>query len=168
MPVAPAAAATGIATSGSAQTSGGDGGGATGGGDDATSDSRRRQPAPLSPACVETGADLAWLLQRHCYVRAVSVERRPVSGEESAMAKSVIKAPSGGKWTLAETTLRRAMAATAGDASTTAALLGDALGEQHRYEEAAEVFKIAAAGADAAAAATAAAKLKEIAVKTGK
>ena len=73
-----------------------------------------------------------------------------------------------GKWTLAETTLRRAMAATAGDASTTAALLGDALGEQKRYEEAAEVFKIAAAGADADAAATATAKLKEIAAKTGK
>ena len=73
-----------------------------------------------------------------------------------------------GKWTLAETTLRRAMAATAGDASTTAALLGDALGEQHRYEEAAEVYKIAAAGADADAAATATAKLKEIAAKTGK
>ena len=72
-----------------------------------------------------------------------------------------------GKWTLAETTLRRAMAATAGDASTTAALHGDALGEQHRYEEAAEVYKIAAAGADADAAATATAKLKEIAAKTG-
>ena len=55
------------------------------------------------------------------------------------------------------------MAATAGDASTTAALLGDALGEQHRYDEAAEVYKIAAAGADADAAATATAKLKEIA-----
>ena len=43
-----------------------------------------------------------------------------------------------------------------------------ALGEQHRYDEAAEVFKIAAAGADADAAATATAKLKELAAKTGK
>ena len=76
---------------------------------------------------------------------------------------------SAGKWTLAETTLRRAVAATAGDASTTAALLGDALGEQKRYEEAAEVYKIAAAGADPDAAATLpTAKLKEIAAKTGK
>ena len=62
----------------------------------------RRPSALLSSACLEAGADLSWLLERHCYVRAVSVERRPVSGEESTMAKCVIKGPSGRKWTVAE------------------------------------------------------------------
>ena len=32
------------------------------------------------------GADLAWLLREHCYVRAVGVERRPVSVNESEMS----------------------------------------------------------------------------------
>jgi hypothetical protein len=48
------------------------------------------------------GADLAWLLRDHCYVRAVSVERRPVSHDEAQMAKCRLVAPSGSKWDVAE------------------------------------------------------------------
>jgi hypothetical protein len=97
---ATAVAATSTSASASADASGNSGG--TGDGGEAAGASSVRRPGPLSMGCQEAGADMAWLLQRHCYVRAVSVERRPVSGEESAMAKSVIKAPSGRKWTLAE------------------------------------------------------------------
>ena len=56
----------------------------------------------LSEAEAQVGADLSFLLQRHCYVRAVSVERRPVSGEEATMAGCVVQAPSGRKWRLEE------------------------------------------------------------------
>ena len=52
--------------------------------------------------CHEVGGDLAWLLQHHCYVRAVGTARRPVSAEETAMAACVLRAPSGRKWPLAE------------------------------------------------------------------
>ena len=52
--------------------------------------------------CIALGKDLAWLLQTHCYVRAVSVARRPVSTEEATMAECTLVAPSGRRYTLAE------------------------------------------------------------------
>ena len=56
----------------------------------------------IDPMSHELGVDLLWLAQHHCYVRAVSTERRPVSGEEVQMAGCVLKAPSGRKWTLSQ------------------------------------------------------------------
>ena len=49
-----------------------------------------RERASLSSA---RDAELSWLLQRHCYVRVVSIERRPVSDEERELSEQRIELP---------------------------------------------------------------------------
>lgn len=57
--------------------------------------------SPLT-AGAAAAADVSWLLRTHCYVRAVSVDRRPVGGDERTMASCNVSAPSGVRWALAE------------------------------------------------------------------
>ena len=60
-------------------------------------------PTPSTDSEVASiGADLAWLLHHHCYVRAVGVSRRPVSQDEAEMSRSALRAPSGRTWEVAE------------------------------------------------------------------
>ena len=63
-------------------------------------------PPPQLPVLdrisLDVGTDLSWLLQHHCYVRAVNPARRPVSSEEATMSSCVLRAPSGRKWSVAE------------------------------------------------------------------
>ncbi len=55
-------------------------------------------PARAGEVPAPAAAGVAWLLRHHCYVRAVSISRRPVGADEASMARCTLRPPSCGRW----------------------------------------------------------------------
>ena len=74
--------------------SGGDGGSASGGSSAGVASAGVADGSSQN-AANDAALDAAWLLRHHCYVRAVGVQRRPVTADEREMASCKLRAPSG-------------------------------------------------------------------------